>query len=144
LPQLKKLYRDHIAALQGPTVQERIAELEARIERLKEEEAALARLYARGKLTDKNYDSLYYEWQSKVFETHREISRLESDAKEMINDLDHALFLLTLAPMVFERLANRSKRSLLQILFKRIIIDTQGKISRKRGWFDGIMLQAGY
>jgi hypothetical protein len=118
LPQLKNLYRDHIATLQGPTVKERIAELEARIERLKEEEAALARLYARGKLTDKNYDSLYYEWQSKVFETHREISRLESDAKEMINDLDHALFLLTLAPMIFERLEIRSKRRLRSILNK--------------------------
>ena len=53
LPQVKELYREHIAALQGPTVQERVSELEDRIERLKEEEAALARLYARGKLTDR-------------------------------------------------------------------------------------------
>ncbi len=109
LPQMKELYRQHIAALQGPTVQERVSELEDRIERLKEEEAALARLYARGKLTDENYDSLHHEWQSKVFETQREIGRLESDTRETINDLDHALFLLTLAPMIFDRLEIRSE-----------------------------------
>jgi hypothetical protein len=128
LPRLRALYREQIKALKGPSLKERAQELHERLERLHAEEAALARLYAQGKLTDKNYDALYREWQAKVFETQQEIARLEAGAEEVLDDLDQALILLACAPQLFVRLETREQGRLLQILFRCIIIDTQGKV----------------
>jgi hypothetical protein len=128
LPRLRALYREHIAALKGPSLKERAQELHERLERLHVEEAALARLYAQGKLTDKNYDTLYREWQAKAFETQQEINRLEVGAEDVVDDLDQALILLACAPQLFVRLETREQGRLLQILFRRIIIDTRGTV----------------
>jgi len=128
LPQLQSVYREHIQALKGPSLTEQVSELRARVERLHVEEAALARLYAQGKLTDKNYDALYREWQTKVFEAQQEIARLEAGSEEVLDDLDQALALLAYAPQLFSRLELGEQGRLLQILFRRIIIDTQGEV----------------
>lgn len=128
LPKIRLLYRQHVAALKGPSLQERVIVLSERLDRLHVEEAALARLYAQGKLTDKNYDSLYREWQAKVFEVQQEVSRLQSSAEHVIDNLDEALQLLTYAPKLFDRLETLDQLRLLRILFRRIIIDTHGQI----------------
>lgn len=128
LPQIRALYKEQIARLEGPTVAERIAELKGRIERLHVEEAALVRLYTQGKVSDKNYDGLYREWQLKVLDIKQEIHRLEDTTEQITADLDRALALLACTPRLFERLPPRHQWRLLQIIFGRIIIDTQGKI----------------
>ncbi len=128
LPGIRALYGEQISRFKGPNMKERLVELRERIERLHTEEAALARLYAQGKLSDSNYDILHAEWQSKVFETHREITQMESGVEEVIDDLDQALCLLACVPQLFARMERRQQARLLQILVKRIIIDTQGKI----------------
>ncbi len=125
---LRKLYRKHMRAFQGPDINERIKDVKQRIDRLTLEETALARLYAQGKLTDASYDSVYREWKGKLFEAHQELTKLESGTDEVIDDLDLALTLLAYVPRLFERLDKTDQRRLLQILFKRIIIDTQGRI----------------
>ncbi len=129
LPGIRALYSEHIPRFKGPNLQERLVELRERIQRLHTEEAALARLFAQGKLSDENYDMLHAEWQSKVFETHREINQLESGVEEVIDDLDQALRLLSCIPDLFARMDRRQQARLLQILVKRIIIDTQGIIT---------------
>jgi hypothetical protein len=128
IPQLQRQYREHIDALKGPNVKEQIAELRDQLERLHLEEAALARLYAQGKLTDKNYDVLYREWQEKVFETQQQMSRFETSSEKVLDDLDQALIVLACAPQLFGRLETNDQNRLLQILFRRIIIDMQGKV----------------
>lgn len=52
LPEIKELYQEHIAGLKEPDVSKRLAELNSLIERLHDEEAAIARLYAQRQLTD--------------------------------------------------------------------------------------------
>jgi hypothetical protein len=125
---LQALYREHMHTIQGPDLGERIQGVRARIDRLVKEETKYARLFAQDKLTDDSYDEVYREWKGKMFEAHQELAKLESGADEVIDDLDTALTLLTHASRLFERLERPEQRRLLQILFKRIIIDTQGKI----------------
>lgn len=128
LPAIRKQYQEHLASLNGPHIAERIEQLHERIQRLEAEEAALARLYAQGQLTEKNYSALYREWQGKVFETEQQIAQLESDRKEVADDLEMALLLLAAVPKVFDRMEIPEQERLLRILFRRIIIDTQGKV----------------
>jgi hypothetical protein len=105
-----------------------LVELQERSERLHSEEAALARLYAQARLTDRNYDALYKEWQAKVFEVEQKINRLKEGTERVIGDLDNALVLLACASHLFVRLDLKQKWRLLQILFRHIIIDTQGQV----------------
>jgi hypothetical protein len=128
IPAIRKQYQQHLASLNGSHIAERIEQLRERTLRLKAEKAALARLYAQGQLTDKNYSALYREWKGKVFETEQQIVQLESDHKEVVDDLELALLLLTAVPRVFDRLEIPEQERLLRILFRRIIIDTQGKV----------------
>jgi hypothetical protein len=128
LAAIRALYCDQIVRFKGPNLQERLAELHGLIERLHTEEAALARLYAQGKLSDGNYDALYAEWRGKVSETQREINRLESGSDEIVDDLDLALCLLACIPSLFTRMEPRQQSRLLRILIKKIIIDTQGTV----------------
>lgn len=128
LPGIRELYQKQVATIDGPSIDERLAELQGRLDRLHNEEAALVRLYTQGKVSDRNYDALYKEWQGKVADIEQEISRLTNGTQEIVEDLDRALALLACAPRLFERLDTRHQWRLLQILLRHIIIDTQGKI----------------
>jgi len=128
VPQIRELYREQVTVLEGPSVDERLVDLQERLERLHDEEAAMARLYAQARLTDRNYDGLYKEWQAKVFEIEQELNWLEDGTKRIVGDLDQALALLACASRLFERLDLKQKWRLLQILFRHIIIDTQGQV----------------
>ena len=109
-------------------VDEQIVELQARAQKLYEEEANLARRFAVRGLSDKTFDLLHREWENKIFEIQRKIAGLESSTEDIVTDLDHALRLLVQIPRLFPRLRTIDQGRLLRILFRRIIIDTQGKI----------------
>jgi hypothetical protein len=128
VPALRKLYQALLTVLRGPSVKEQLEELHQRKKRVEEEEAALARLYARKQLTDGAYACLYREWQDKVAIIAQEIASLEHGTDDIVDDLDLALVLLTCLPRLYHRLDTGDRRRLLHILFKRIIIDTQGQL----------------
>ncbi|MBN2149719.1 MAG: hypothetical protein JW726_20195, partial [Anaerolineales bacterium] len=128
LPEIRRLYHEHLAEIRGPTTEERIREIRKLIGRLHNEEAALARLFAQGKLTEKNYDTLHEEWRSKLVQAEQEIERLSNGDQQYVDDLEMALVLLRYVDRVFERLEKKQQKRLLQILVKHIIIDTQGSI----------------
>jgi hypothetical protein len=128
LPEIRRLYHEHLAEIRGPTTEERIREIRKLIGRLHNEEAALARLFAQGKLTEKNYDTLHEEWRSKLVQAEQEIERLSNGDQQYVDDLEVALVLLRYVDRVFERLEKKQQKRLLQILVKHIIIDTQGSI----------------
>ena len=68
------------------------------------------------------------EWQEKVVNVQRKIDELELDLSQFLDDLDAALALLTYMGKLFERLDEKQKNNLLQIVVKRIIINPQGEI----------------
>lgn len=128
LPEVRRLYRDQVDKLRGPSTAQRMEEMQAQVNRMRNEEGALARLYAQGRLSDDMYDQLYQEWRGKLLRAEQEIARLKADNEEIMGDLDAALELLQHAPRLFERLEPAQQARVLQILFARIIIDTQGQI----------------
>ncbi len=107
LPEIRRLYHEHLAEIRGPTTEERIKDIKKLIGRLHNEEAALARLFAQGKLSDKNYDTLHDEWRAKLFQAEQEIQRLSNGDRQYIDDLEVALVLLRYVDRVFERLEKK-------------------------------------
>ncbi|MBN1311342.1 MAG: recombinase family protein [Anaerolineae bacterium] len=126
LPKIRKLYSRHIKMLKGPSADQRCAELKGLVARFKTEESALARLYAQGRLTDESYDQLHSEWQAKLFEAESELRKLANEPVQLVDDLEVALLLLSHLDNLYERLEQKECSWLLRILFKHIIINTQG------------------
>jgi septation ring formation regulator EzrA len=95
---------------------------------LKEEEANLGRLLITGKISEEAYDKLRSEWQEKTLNLSVKIEEMEFDARKYLDDLEIALALLANASTLYERLDEKQKNNLLQILVKRIIINQEGEI----------------
>jgi len=93
-----------------------------------EEEARLGRLYITGKISEKAYEQLHSEWQEKLRNNELTITEMEREPKIHINDLDLALILMTKVSELYTRLDEKQKTTLLQILVKRIIVDSDGEI----------------
>ena len=128
IPEIRRIYKRDLAELKGPTLKEQEAELNERIKRLHTEEAAMARLFAQGRLTDVSYDTLHREWQAKVYEAQQKLSQLKQGTEEIMDGLEVALLLMSRLSTLFQRLDTRKQNHVLQILFRHIIIDTQGKV----------------
>ncbi len=128
LPHIRDLYGKHIKQLSGPNRDERLADLEQRLRRLRDEEADLARLLVTGKLSEDTYDRLRGEWQSKVFAIKEELDALQRESVHHLDDLDKALVLLSQVRTLFDRLDIQQQSALLQILIKHIIVNKQGEI----------------
>ena len=56
------------------------------------------------------------------------IADLERETLVRVDDLDAALVLMTKLGLLFERLGEKARSTLLQILVKQFIVDLQGKI----------------
>ena len=68
------------------------------------------------------------EWQDKVQRIEVSIVELERETLVRVDDLDVALLLMTRLSVLFERLGDKARSTLLQILVKQFIVDQQGKI----------------
>lgn len=128
LPAIRAIYNEHFKKLNGPDADVRLAELKITVKRIQAEEADFARLFARKKLSETNYDILRQESQERLVKAQQEIRQLESGHHSLIDGLELAIILLTKAHLLYERLDDTHRARLLQILFERIIIDTDGRI----------------
>jgi hypothetical protein len=81
-----------------------------------------------GKLSEETFDQLRLEWQEKIRNAELSLAEMERESKIYLDELDLALILLTKITVPYPRLSLRDKATLLQIITKRIIVDTQGKI----------------
>ncbi len=81
---------------------------------LRQEETRLARLYATGKLSEEVYDQLRAEWQEKALQADNRLANLEREVGNYLDDLDAALVLLTRVEVLYERLGEKQRRTLLQ------------------------------
>jgi DNA invertase Pin-like site-specific DNA recombinase len=66
LPQIRRVYHQHIDQLTSPSRGRRLEELEKRIQALEAQEADLGRLLITGKIGEEAYDLLRREWQEKI------------------------------------------------------------------------------
>ncbi|MBN1122407.1 MAG: hypothetical protein JXJ17_15130, partial [Anaerolineae bacterium] len=126
LPSVRKLYQQHIAEINGPDRDEEIARLKRQISLLQAEEADLVRLFLQKQLSQKAYDELRREWQSKLKHKHKQIEQLQREAVVYIDDLETAIALLSSAPILFARLTRRKQAQLLKMIFAMVVVDAEG------------------
>lgn len=128
VPELRQVYRAQIAKVTDTDRTTKASELRRRMSQLKEAESKLVRLYLDGKVTEDIYDQMRLEWLEKVRHAEHALSNLERDTGRYLNDLDVAVVLLANLPPLYERLDEDKRVKLLQILVKRIIVNSQGEI----------------
>ena len=128
IPAIRAIYNEHFKKLKGPDADERLAELKITVKRIQAEEADFARLFARKKLSEANYDILRQESQERLMKAQQEIRRLENGHHALNNGLELAIIVLSKVHQLYGRLTETCQARLLQILFERIIIDTKGRI----------------
>jgi hypothetical protein len=128
LPEIRAIYQSHIKHLTAADLKVRLAELQRQTAQLRQEEARIARLFAMGKLSEEVYDQLRAEWQEKALHAENRLANLEREVGNYLDDLDMALMLLTKVEMLYDRLGEKERRTLLQILARRIIVDANGEI----------------
>jgi hypothetical protein len=80
------------------------------------------------KISEETYEQLRAEWKDKLRSSENKLANLERDISRYLDDLDMALLLMTQMSKLFDRLDDKPKHKLLQILVNRIIVDRDGKI----------------
>jgi site-specific DNA recombinase len=128
VPQIQKLYQTQIKKVTHEDRDETITGLQRQLMRLKDEESRLGRLVITNKISEEAYDQLRKEWQEKVHRIEVSILDLERETLVHVDDLDAALVLMSKLGLLYERLGQEGRSTLLQILVKQFIVDLQGKI----------------
>jgi site-specific DNA recombinase len=127
-PDIQRVYLEQMDKTRRNDREERISHLQQKIRGLRDEELRLGRLLLMGKMGEETYDRLRNEWQEKVRQAELDLKDLERDTSRFLDDLDVALQLLTVLPQLYERLDEKHRATLLQILAKRIIVSADGEI----------------
>lgn len=128
IPEIRKIYVHEVQRFTNQDRDKQVAELRHRLAQLKEEEARLGRLLITGKITEQAYDQLRLEWQEKLRNAELSLAELERDAKVHLDDLDLAIGLLNELVDYYFWLEDKQKSTLLQILFKKIVVSSQGQL----------------
>ncbi|MGD0006447.1 MAG: recombinase family protein [Anaerolineaceae bacterium] len=128
IPTIREVYQTQIKKATQEDREVKLSELKQRISQLRAEEARLGRMLVTGKLSEETFDQLRLEWQEKIRNAELSLAEMERESKIYLDDLDLALVLLAKITALYPRLSLKDKATLLQIITKRIIVDTQGKI----------------
>jgi hypothetical protein len=128
LPVIRQVYQTEMDGVTNEDVENIQSELARRLSELHSEEARLARLHITGELTERTYKLLRAEWLEKKRNVEAQLADLEENIALHLSDLDLALILLVRLHSLYQRLKKRERRTLLQILAKRIIVSTDGEI----------------
>ena len=128
VPAIRDTYTREIQQISQEDRESKLIELKRQGSLLKEEEARLGRLYITGKITEEAYGKLHAEWGEKLRINELNLAELEREAKVHLSDLDLALTLMTKVSNLYDRLDEKQKVALLQILVKRLIVNSKGKL----------------
>lgn len=128
LPAIRESYESQIANFNGEERAQKREDLKRRVSQLREGEVRLGRLLMSDEISEESYSQLRKEWQEKVRQAEANLRDLEQHLTRYLNDLDIALLLLAKASDLYLRLDEKKRAILLQILVKRIIVNSQGEI----------------
>lgn len=128
LPHLRETYQTEIRQATKEDHEQTLAQLKRRMSELLEEETRIARLMITRSISNAAYKQLRDEWQEKKINVQCKIDELRFDARHYLDNLDIALALLSSMSTLYERLDEKQKVNLLQIIADRIIISPQGEI----------------
>src|SRR5688500_1357780 len=85
-------------------------------------------MYIIGKMSEETYHQLLREWQEKLSQLELTLAELELEARLHLDDLDAALALMARMADLYPRLEKKQQSILLQILAKKIIVNSLGEI----------------
>ena len=128
IPEIRKTYQTQIKKLVGGDKESQRSHLKHKLQSLRDEEARLGRLVITGKISEQTYEQLRNEWQEKAVNVQIKLEELAFDVSLYLDDLEIALVLLSQISLLFPRLEEKQKNTLLQILLKKIIINSDGEI----------------
>jgi DNA invertase Pin-like site-specific DNA recombinase len=128
LPGIYNIYQSQLREATEDERSHQLVELKRQLSRLREEEARLGRLVITEQISEQTYNQLRREWQEKQRNIEVNLADLKRETATHLDNLDIALILMTKVSSLFERLADKDRLTLLQILVKRIIVDRQGEI----------------
>jgi hypothetical protein len=128
VPKIQEVYHAQIQKVSKGDKADLLEQLKRKQVTLKEEEARLGRLVISGKITEETYDQLRSEWQEKMLSLHLKIEEMEVDVSQYVDDLEMALALMAKTSELFNRLEDKQKTMVLQIIIKRLVIDHEGHI----------------
>jgi len=125
---IQEIYRNQIKQATQSDKNETLETLKRKLSALKNEEARLGRLFMTGKINEDAYDQLRTEWHEKTLQLQIKIEEIKFDATQYLDDLDVALSLITCLSTLYDRLDDKQKTNLLQIVTKKVIINSDGEI----------------
>lgn len=128
IPLIRDTYTKEVKKASRDDRENKLTEYKRQLVQLRDEEARLGRLLISNKISEDTYDQLRKEWQEKQRAIQVKIIDLERETSMCLDDLDAALVLMTKLSFLYKRLAEKERSILLQVLFKRIIVDEQGQI----------------
>ena len=128
VPSIRDKYKSEIKNRTQNDKENEIAKLKKRLDSLENEDGRLARIFMSGKINEKVYDQLRDEWQEKTRQIKATLKELEFDASKYLDDLDVALLLFANISTLYQRIKEKKRTELLQVLLKRFIIDRDGEI----------------
>jgi hypothetical protein len=81
-----------------------------------------------GKINEETYDRLRGEWKEKTRHIQMTVKELEFDATKYLDDLEVALALLTNISTLFDRLKEKERTAILQVLIKQVTVNKVGRL----------------
>jgi hypothetical protein len=121
IPAIQKVYRAQLKDHTETDRDKKYKDLKRQLARFQEEETRLGRLLITGKISEEAYEQLRKEWKEKQHHLEASLAEMERDASLHLDDLEVALMLMTRISILYQRLAEKDRATLLQILARRII-----------------------
>jgi len=128
LPAIREVYSTQLMKVTQNNRENRLREMKRQLTGLREEEARLGRLYITNKISEEIYEQLRKEWQIKFRNIELNIADIEREERIQLDDLEVALALMTKISHLYFRLEEKDRAQLLQIIAKRIIVNSEGDI----------------
>jgi DNA invertase Pin-like site-specific DNA recombinase len=125
---IREIYQNQIKKTTQDDKDVTITELNRKLAALKREETRLGRLFMTGKINEDAYDQLRTEWHEKTLSLQIKIEEIKFDVSQYLDDLEVALTLMMYISSLYERLDEKQKTNLLQIITNKVIINCSGEI----------------
>ncbi len=104
------------------------AEIEARIQAIKDEEARTARLFAAGKISEEVWEGMWTEWLDRRRRLESSLSAMDRQYEHHIVNLDSALEIIAKVGLLYNSLTRSDQKELLRLMVERVVVNPEGKV----------------
>ena len=130
LPGIRDAYTEEIAERLGHRKPDEKAELEAALRAIDDEEARMARLFAKGRITESIWDKMWVEWLERRRTLQADIDAFQHRQEVHIANLDAALTIIAKVGILYKNLVAKDQHELLRQMVKRVVVGLEGTILR--------------